>query len=190
MNQLEIEYKTLLSKSEYLRLLDEFSDIEPVHQTNFYIDTRNSDMKNHRFSLRIRLLPDKGELTLKCPQEVGNMEYNQMLSLEEGQALVHNFHLPEGPIHDLITATSIPIDDLKIWGQLTTIRHEKEASFGLLALDENAYNGQTDYELEVEVKDAEEGKISFDYFLKKHSIKFKYASSKVARTAASLLSAK
>ena len=113
-----------------------------------------------------------------------------MLTLEEAQTLIHNFQLPAGPIHDLIAATSIPIDDLKIWGQLTTIRHEKEASFGLLALDENTYNGQTDYELEVEVKDAEEGKISFDYFLKKHSIKFKYASSKVARTVASLTSAK
>ena len=190
MNQLEIEYKTLLSKSEYLRLLDEFSDIEPVHQTNYYIDTRNSDMKNHRFSLRIRLLPDKGELTLKCPQDVGNMEYNQFFTLEETQNLLEHFQLPKGPIYDIVSAVNIPIAELEIWGHLTTKRYEKEVSFGLMALDENTYNGQLDYELEVEVKDAEEGKISFDYFLKKHSIKFKYASSKVARTAASLLSAK
>ena len=190
MNQLEIEYKTLLTKSEYLRLLDQFSDIEPVHQTNYYIDTANLDLKNQRFSLRIRLLPDKGELTLKCPRDVGNMEYNLMLTLEEAQSLIQNFQLPAGPIHDMLQASNTPISDLRIWGQLSTNRLEKEASFGLLALDENAYNGQSDYELEVEVKDAEEGKISFDYFLKKHSIKFKYASSKVARTAASLTSAK
>lgn len=49
--------------------------------------------------------------------------------------------------------------------------------------------GQTDYELEVEVSDAEEGKILFDEFLKKKSIQFKYASSKVARTAAQIKSA-
>ena len=59
-----------------------------------------------------------------------------------------------------------------------------------MALDKNTYNGHLDYELEVEVRDAEEGKIAFDYFLKKQSIKFKYASSKVARAAASLKSAK
>jgi len=55
-----------------------------------------------------------------------------------------------------------------------------------MALDENDYLGQTDYELEVEVSDAEEGKILFDEFLKKKSILFKYASSKVARTAAQI----
>ena len=190
MNQLEIEYKTLLNKAEYLRLLDFFSDVEPVIQTNYYIDTPNSNMKENRFSLRIRLLPDAGELTLKCPQEVGNMEYNQFFTFEETQNLLEHFQLPKGPIYDIISAVNISIAELEIWGQLTTKRYEKEVSFGLMALDKNTYNGHLDYELEVEVKDAEEGKISFDYFLKKHSIKFKYASSKVARAAASLKSAK
>lgn len=190
MNQLEIEYKTLLEKAEYLKLLAVFSDTQPILQTNFYIDTPYWDLKEHRFSLRIRLLSDKGELTLKCPQDVGNMEYNQLLSLDETHQLINDFQLPEGHIRDLISETNIPISELKIWGHLTTKRYEKEVSFGLMALDENDYNGQKDYELEVEVNDAEEGKISFDYFLKKHSIKFKYASSKVARTAASYHSSK
>ncbi|CQR26055.1 adenylate cyclase [Streptococcus varani] len=190
MNQLEIEYKTLLNKAEYLRLLDTFDGIEPLIQTNYYIDTPNWDLKKERFSLRIRLLPDSGELTLKCPQDIGNMEYNQFFSLEESQALLNNFQLPAGHIRDLICEKDVAISDLAIWGHLTTKRFEKEVSFGLMALDENDYNGQKDYELEVEVQDAEEGKISFDFFLKKHSIKFKYASSKVARTAASHQSAK
>lgn len=190
MNHLEIEYKTLLNKSEYLRLLEFFSDVHPVMQTNYYIDTPEMDMKHHRFSLRVRLLPNGGELTLKCPQEVGNMEYNQFFNVEETLEILDNFLLPAGPIYDLISAANIPITELKIWGQLTTKRYEKEVSFGLMALDENTYNDQTDYELEVEVKDAEEGKLSFDFFLKKHSIKFKYASSKVARTVSSLKSVK
>ena len=118
------------------------------------------------------------------------MEYNQFFNVEETLELLDNFLLPAGPIYDLISAANIPITELKIWGQLTTKRYEKEVSFGLMALDENTYNDQTDYELEVEVKDAEEGKLSFDFFLKKHSIKFKYASSKVARTASSLKSVK
>ena len=58
-----------------------------------------------------------------------------------------------------------------------------------MALDENDYAGIHDYELEVEVADAEEGKILFDDYLKKQSIQFKYASSKVARTAAQIKSA-
>ena len=190
MNHLEIEYKTLLTKSEYLRLQCDFADVSPISQTNHYIDTPNYDLKQHRFSLRIRILEHGAELTLKCPQKVGNIEYNQYFSLEEGKALVQDFVLPSGHIYDLIAATHIPIEKLGIWGHLTTKRYEKPLSFGLAALDENHYNQQTDYELEVEVEDAEEGKISFDYYLKKQGVKFKYASSKVARAAASLKSAK
>lgn len=64
-NHLEIEYKTLLTKSEYKRLLTDFSDVSPILQTNHYIDTPDLDMKNHRFSLRIRTFEDSAELTLK-----------------------------------------------------------------------------------------------------------------------------
>lgn len=182
-NHLEIEYKTLLTKSEYLRLLSDFSDISPVLQTNHYIDTPDLDMRKHRFSLRIRTLEEIAELTLKIPQEVGNQEYNQVLDIHTAQQLLENFQLPAGQIADIITATDVPIDKLAVWGSLTTKRYEKETSIGLMALDENEYANQMDYELEVEVKDAHEGKILFEDFLKKKSIQFKYASSKVARTA-------
>ncbi|MDW8751743.1 CYTH domain-containing protein [Streptococcus suis] len=184
-NHLEIEYKTLLTKSEYLRLLSDFSDVRPVIQTNYYIDTPNLDMKHHRFSLRIRTFEEIAELTLKIPQEVGNQEYNQILDIQTAHQLIENFQLPVGHIAEIISATDVPIDKLTVWGSLTTKRHEKETSIGLMALDENEFNGHIDYELEVEVTDAEEGKILFDEFLRKNAIQFKYASSKVARTAAS-----
>ncbi|MGQ7448050.1 CYTH domain-containing protein [Streptococcus suis] len=183
-NHLEIEYKTLLTKSEYKRLLTDFSDVSPILQTNHYIDTPDLDMKNHRFSLRIRTFEDSAELTLKIPQEVGNQEYNQVLDIQTAHHLLENFQLPAGQISDIISATEIPLDKLAVWGNLTTKRYEKQTSIGLMALDENDYVGQKDYELEVEVTDADAGKILFDEFLKKKSIQFKYASSKVARTAA------
>ncbi|HEM6100905.1 TPA: CYTH domain-containing protein [Streptococcus suis] len=183
-NHLEIEFKTLLTKSEYKRLLTDFSDVSPILQTNHYIDTPDLDMKNHRFSLRIRTFENSAELTLKIPQEVGNQEYNQVLDIQTAHDLLENFQLPAGQISDIISATEIPLDKLAVWGSLTTKRYEKQTSIGLMALDENDYVGQKDYELEVEVIDADAGKILFDEFLKKKSIQFKYASSKVARTAA------
>ncbi|HFI0076989.1 TPA: CYTH domain-containing protein [Streptococcus suis] len=188
-NHLEIEYKTLLTKSEYNRLLSEFSDVTPIYQTNYYIDTPNLDMKNNRFSLRIRTFEDVAELTLKIPQEIGNQEYNQLLDIKTAQDYIDHFELPSGQIADLISKTTVPLNQLAVWGHLKTKRLEKETSIGLMALDENNYLGQTDYELEVEVSDAEEGKILFFEFLKKKSIQFKYASSKVARTAAQKKSA-
>lgn len=183
---LEIEYKTLLTKSEYKRLLSEFEDVTPISQTNYYIDTPKLDMKKKRLSLRIRTLNNKAELTLKIPQEVGNQEYNQAISPAKAKQLINHFKLPSGQIKDIINQKNIALDQLTIWGQLFTLRYEKETSIGLTALDKNTYNGQIDYELEVEVQNPEEGKIAFDYYLKKRSIQFKYASSKVARTARSL----
>lgn len=184
MKHLEIEYKTLLTKAEYLQLQKEFSDVIPHEQTNYYIDTPNFEIKGNRMSLRIRTLSDKAELTLKVPQEVGNMEYNQDLDLKTAHALLTDFQLPTGAIFDVLHSHSnIPLEKLQIWGSLTTKRREKETSLGLMALDLNHYADKEDYELEVEVSDAQEGKQAFDFFLKKHKIKFKYASSKVARLA-------
>ena len=90
-NHLEIEYKTLLTKSEYLRLLPDFADVQPVMQTNHYIDTPDLDMKSNRFSLRIRTFEDMAELTLKIPQEIGNQEYNQALDIDTARQLLTNF---------------------------------------------------------------------------------------------------
>ena len=57
MNHLEIEFKTLLTKDEYNRLAMLFSHVTPVTQTNYYIDTPQSDMRSKKLSLRIRTLP-------------------------------------------------------------------------------------------------------------------------------------
>ena len=84
MNHLEIEYKTLLTKDEYNRLAMLFSHVTPVTQTNYYIDTIQGDMKSKKLSLRIRTLPTHGELTLKIPEKVGNMEL-EVLDAEKGK---------------------------------------------------------------------------------------------------------
>lgn len=59
-------------------------------------------------------------------------------------------------------------------------------SIGLMALDSNQYADIKDYELELEVENAEKGKKDFDDFLAQHDIDFKYAKSKVARFSATL----
>lgn len=190
MNHLEIEYKTLLTEKEYELLLPDFKDVSPVEQTNYYIDTPDEQIKKSRSSLRIRTLENKAELTLKVPQDVGNLEYNQDLSLESAQNLVKHFILPDGQIKDLLTEKQIDLNELIIWGHLTTKRLEKESDIGLMALDANACSHHKDFELEVEVSEAQAGKIAFEHFLKTKGITFKYASSKVARAASILKTAK
>lgn len=185
-SHLEIEYKTLLTKTEFEDLTSEFSDISPLLQTNYYIDTPDFSLRKHRFSLRVRTLEQYAELTLKIPQKIGNQEYNQALSLKDAKAIIQKVELPKGEILELIRQIGISLEDLNVWGHLTTKRYEKETPIGLMALDKNSYANRTDYELEVEVLDAQRGKLAFQEYLKQRQIHFKYASSKVARTATAL----
>ena len=186
MNHLEIEYKTLLTKDEYNRLAMLFSHVTPVTQTNYYIDTIQGDMKSKKLSLRIRTLPTHGELTLKIPEKVGNMEYNVTMDCAEAKAMTKSLDFPDCQIKSILLERGVKLEDLTVLGHLTTTRREYQTNIGLMALDVNVYADKKDYELELEVLDAEKGKDDFDAFLKENNINFKYAKSKVARFVATL----
>lgn len=186
MNHLEIEYKTLLTLDEFKRLDSLYQHIKPIQQTNYYIDSPEADLRSKRLSLRIRTYPDRAELTLKIPQEVGNLEHNQNLDLELIKGFKHLLTLPDGEIKDKLVTAGIDLSRLTILGHLTTRRREVQLDMGLLAIDSNTYAGIKDYELELEVADPVQGKADFDAFLAKHQINLKYAKSKVARFAATL----
>ena len=55
-----------------------------------------------------------------------------------------------------------------------------------MALDKNNYAGRIDYELELEVENADKGKTDFETFLLENDIDLKYAKSKVARFCSTL----
>lgn len=186
MNHLEIEYKTLLSKAEFHKIEQELQHIPLVSQTNYYFDTVDFQLKAHRMSLRIRTYQDRAEMTLKTPEKVGNFEYNQALTLEQAKALRTHFNPPAGQIKDLLDKTSVALKDVVLLGHLHTERREIQTKIGLMALDYNVYAGLEDYELELEVTDAKQGKADFETFLKVNGIQFKYAKSKVARFSATL----
>ena len=54
MKHLEIEMKTLLSKEEYQRLQGKFSEITPITQKNYYLDTPDFYLRQHKIAMRIR----------------------------------------------------------------------------------------------------------------------------------------
>ncbi|MGT2932635.1 CYTH domain-containing protein [Streptococcus catagoni] len=190
MSHLEIEYKTLLTKDEYQRLLAQMTHINAVTQTNYYIDTANFDLKANRMSLRIRTFSDKAEMTLKVPEEVGNREYNQDLSLQEAKNLIKKCQITNKDILLQMTKFGISPEDLRTFGQLTTRRKEKATAIGTMALDYNQYAQTIDYELELEVNDPIQGEKDFEQFLKDNNISLKFAKSKVSRFAKTLKNSK
>lgn len=182
MNHLEIEYKTLLDKEEYQSLLPLFADTELVVQTNHYIDTPDQLIRKEKMALRVRTFTNQAELTLKVPETVGHFEYNQTLSQKETQAILQHQQFPDGEIKDLLDSKGISIEQLSVWGSLTTERFEKETAAGLVALDHSLYLDTEDYELEIEVETAEQEE-NFHQFITDHGIVYKAAKNKIARLA-------
>ena len=183
---LEIEYKTLLSLSEFDQLGKRFSHVAPVSQTNHYFDTPDLKLRANKLSLRIRTFDDAAEMTLKIPQKVGNLEHNIALTSEEANAILATKTLPQNCINiqnilELLKGYAIDLSAVRVLGSLTTTRREYETSIGLMALDKNEYSGRLDYELELEVADARSGEKNFNYFLKDNQIEYRYARSKVVR---------
>ena len=186
MNHLEIEFKSGLTKEQFLSILPLFKNIQPIKQTNYYIDTPDFAIRDHKMALRVRTFENSAELTLKVSQTIGNMEYNQQLKASEVKLLLEELVFPPGEILNYLLEAIIPIENLKILGHLKSIRLEMKHKIGLLALDENSYFDITDYEIELEVQNPEKGKIDFLNFLEQNKLPYTQLKSKIARFAKNL----
>ena len=181
MKHLEIELKTLLKKDEYDRLKEQFTDVTPVLQKNYYIDTPDFELREKKVAMRIRTFEDWAELTIKIPQSIGNMEYNQKLQLKDAENYLTKEELPQGLVLDELAKHSIQSKNWQVLGCLTTLRYEMQTAIGLMALDESQYFDITDYELELEVENHEQGKQDFQQFLEENQIAYQKAPSKLVR---------
>ncbi|MFC4653383.1 CYTH domain-containing protein [Lactococcus nasutitermitis] len=183
---LEIEFKSLLSLAEYDQLKQLFTHVTPIRQTNHYLDSPDLKLRKRKLALRIRTFDHDAEMTLKVPQEVGNIEYNIALTLEEAQQLLSARNITCGntdlcEISDILEERDIDLSEITTIGSLTTIRYEQHLPIGLAALDKNDYLGHTDYELELEVEDDVQGKKDFFDFLSRNQIEYRFSKSKVVR---------
>ena len=183
---LEIEYKSLLSMAEYDQLKRLFTHVTPIRQTNHYLDSPDFKLRKKKLALRIRTFDRDAEMTLKVPQEVGNIEYNIALTLDEAHQLLTAGNITcattdLSEICDLLSERDIDLSEITTIGSLTTIRYEQELPIGLCALDKNDYLGHTDFELELEVVDDVQGKKDFFDFLAKNHIEYRFSKSKVVR---------
>ena len=181
MKHLEIELKTLLKKEDYIKLKEYFSDITPITQNNYYLDTCDYKLRSNKIAMRIRTFEDSAELTIKIPQAVGNMEYNQALTLEEAKKCLEECKLPKGMILEELSNRGVSPSGWVVLGCLTTVRYEKETSIGLMALDQSSYFDVVDYELELEVENGDQGSLDFQEFLQANEIQYKKAPSKLVR---------
>ena len=183
---LEIEFKNLLTKSEYDTLLQTvFSDgnQKKIVQTNYYFDTKDHQLKNQHSALRIRRTHSFNELTLKVPSQGHLLETNLSLRDNVCSEILKAKQLKLSTIYADIEIDSISNDSVfYLFNQFETVRFEQTRGDHLLVLDQTTFqNGIVDYELEVESQSPETGLIFFNSFLEKHAIKKQKALPKIAR---------
>lgn len=185
MNQeIEIEYKNLLTKQEFDRLTVFFGFTKDAFnlQENHYFDTQDFQLKASNAALRIRFKNGNYVLTLKEPAEIGLLETHQQLNKEEAEGLLFsNERLREGTITKQLQNLGVKSDDLRFFGTLSTARAEKKTDDGLIVLDHSRYLNKEDYEIEVEVTNAEEGFRSFQKLLASHQIPVRKTPNKIKR---------
>ena len=183
--EIEIEFKNLLNKSEYKHLKNTFSPYHKNHtiQTNFYFETSTFQLKSKGAAFRVRSKDSKNIATLKLPNPDGPglLEVHIRITEEELESWKENNILLPKELKDYFVAFDINPHDLKFGGSLKTIRDEYSYKDMLLVLDHSFYHGKEDYELELEADNEQLGKQVFDQILEENAITIRNTPNKVAR---------
>ncbi|QDQ01435.1 CYTH domain-containing protein [Lysinibacillus fusiformis] len=182
--QLEIEFKNLLTKQQYEQLLKDFHihDNAIHRQTNHYYDTPLHALRNLKSGLRIRQIDNYYECTLKERTAAHeHLETTNELSAEQAKKMLNGegFFAPE--VAKRLAKYDIPLDELEVFGSLTTDRVEIPYKEGLLVFDHSFYLQCDDYEVEYESNDVIKGNVIFDEFLQQYEIKKQVTDKKIAR---------
>lgn len=176
---LEIEFKILIDKNTYMQIINDHKIAHTYSQTNYYlIHPKLTELK---YMLRIREKQDTYELTLKQPQKHGNLETNLKIN-EQTKNKILSKQLVNNEIFDLLKPLELDSTMFITKYFLKTIRHEIKTTTGLICLDQNMYNDNTDYELEYEVNDYHQGKQAFLDFVDQYHLNYtNNAPSKIKR---------
>lgn len=169
---LEIEFKQLLTKETYLQIKeDHFSNFKPFTHTNHYLTDQKGILSKNRYSLRVRESNDTYEFTLKIPQGFSKLEINENITKEEFEKLLNHTSF-NSQILKKLESIDVHISDLKVLTSLTTHRLEKEYLGGVLCIDESHYQNITDYEIEYEAENEDDGKRIFTELLKAYNLTY------------------
>lgn len=180
--EIEIEYKNLLTMEEFNRILTHLPF--PEHgetQINYYFETKHFSLKENGCALRIREKKGQYKLTLKEPHPQGLLETHDTLTKQEALDWIEGNNVPKRHTTKQLTAKDILPEDLIYYGNLTTERRELKYNHVLVVLDYSTYNGIFDYELEVEAPSEAVGTETFDALLKQFHIKKRNTPNKIKR---------
>ncbi|KOY82427.1 CYTH domain-containing protein [Lysinibacillus macroides] len=182
--EIEIEFKNLLTKQQYEQLLQAFHiHTDVIHrQTNHYFDTPTQAIRNLQSGLRIRQINHYYECTLKEKNaEHIHLETTDELTAEQAKKMLKGEGFYAQEVAKRLALHNVPLEQLYVFGSLTTDRVEIPYREGLLVFDHSYYLQCDDYEVEYETNDAIKGKTIFDNFLQQYGIQKHNTNKKIAR---------
>ncbi|MGD9604725.1 MAG: CYTH domain-containing protein [Bacilli bacterium] len=175
----EVEFKTLLSKEEYGRLIELFKGNRSDFQTNHYFDTPRFSLKALDASLRVRERDDL-ELTLKRKKGYSMQEYTIPIDADTFKEIRTTGVVPESDIKNELISL-IGSQKLVNFLSLSTLRMYMPYKTGVLFIDKSDYLGTTDYELEYEAKTYSGGKKEFIQIINELEIQYRKSDKKIRR---------
>ncbi|WP_343042451.1 CYTH domain-containing protein [Ornithinibacillus caprae] len=182
MQEIEIEFKNLLTKPEFDRILNRLPFPEKADkQTNFYFETMDFSLRKNKSALRIRQKNGNYRLTLKEPHPDGLLETHDHLTVEEANEWLNGNCIPKENILKQLNQINVSLQDLKYFGSLTTERREYKDNGIIYVLDYSTYNNQEDYELEIEAIHKKEGIQAFHSLLEELHIPQRETANKIQR---------
>jgi uncharacterized protein YjbK len=181
--QLEIEFKNLLTIDEFNRLVQAFSlsKDEFLEQINYYLDSPDFALRNNKCALRIREKNGNLKLTLKQPVTEGLLETDQFITKEDFVAITDRSQFPKGPVVTVLQDIGINLEEVQLLGELKTTRAKTFYKEGTLFFDHSEYLRKEDFELEYEVTDAKVGLLHFEELLKEYQIPKRETVNKIVR---------
>ncbi|MDR3215451.1 MAG: aminotransferase class V-fold PLP-dependent enzyme [Bacilli bacterium] len=149
MQNIEIEYKHLLNRKEYLLirkdLINNFSFTQ-YHQINHYFNDIHDELKNKEQALRIREKNNTYEICLKTKRKDDVLEKNIMINKNDFLKIIDNPQCLNTYFNNMNLS-------LQYLGSLHTERLEVKVEQGLICLDLSHYFNKIDYEIEFEAND-------------------------------------
>lgn len=175
MKDIEIEFKALLTKELYDKILSEVSEYEQSSHVNHYFDTEDELLKENNMALRIRIKDHCNQLTIKRRVEDENSEYyeeiSDFLGACETRRLIEEKQLESEVLIEYLNENNVEETKFSNYNVFTTNRIFCKLDGHTLFLDETTFaNGVVDYELEVEAKSYEECENHFDFYKNKYNL--------------------
>lgn len=181
----EIEFKNILSEAEYQKIFDafEFDKKEPNMQTNIYFDTPDNALAQIKTAVRLRRTSTYNHLTLKQPlSDQKTLETTESLSDAVSDQIEDTGCMPNtDEIGKTLYNLGVLTKKLGTIGKFETIRYEAEWHGHTIALDHVKFAHFSDYELEMETDDFEQGASDFKAFLQEFEIVERPSLQKVLR---------